>query len=108
MSRVKPQKHVIIQHTIYRQTDSRTTYLVGLSQRFTKFEYVRFPSLKIAQSVTGCHFLLEHPSCFVSKEIQRQVEELMEKDYTKKKKKKKKSLSPCSVPVLLVPTKDGT
>ena len=36
------------------------------------------------------------------KEIQRQVEELMEKRYVRK------SLSPCFVPVLLVPNKDET
>ena len=37
-----------------------------------------------------------------TKEIQRQVGELMEKGYIRV------SLSPCSVPVLLMPKKDGT
>ncbi|XP_022158198.1 uncharacterized protein LOC111024735 [Momordica charantia] len=37
-----------------------------------------------------------------TKEIQRQVEELMEKGYVRE------SLSPCSVPIILVPKKDGT
>ena len=46
--------------------DSKATYLVGLSQLFPKFEYVYFLSLKIAPSMIDCHFLLEHPSCFVS------------------------------------------
>lgn len=37
-----------------------------------------------------------------TKEIQRQVEELMDKGYVRE------SMSPCSVPVILVPKKDGT
>jgi hypothetical protein len=37
-----------------------------------------------------------------AKEIQRQVGELLEKGYVQK------SLSPCSIPTLLVPKKDGT
>ncbi|KAJ8763060.1 hypothetical protein K2173_023265 [Erythroxylum novogranatense] len=39
---------------------------------------------------------------FETKEIQRQVEELLAKGYVRE------SLSPCSVPVILVPKKDGT
>ena len=50
----------------YNQTDSKTTYLVGLSRRFHEFEYVRFPFLEHAPSIAGCHFLLECPSHFVS------------------------------------------
>ena len=37
-----------------------------------------------------------------TKEIQRQVEELLAKGYVRK------SLSPCDVPVILVPKKDGS
>ena len=37
-----------------------------------------------------------------TKEIQRQVDELMQKGFVRE------SLSPCSVPVILVPKKDGT
>jgi hypothetical protein len=37
-----------------------------------------------------------------TKEIQRQVQELLDKGYVRK------SLSPCAVPVILVPKKDGT
>ena len=37
-----------------------------------------------------------------TKEIQRQVQELLDRGYVRE------SLSPCSVPVLLVPKKDGT
>jgi hypothetical protein len=37
-----------------------------------------------------------------TKEIQRQVEELMKKGYVQE------SLSPCAIPVLLVPKKDGS
>ena len=46
--------------------DSKTTYLVGRSRLFSKFEYVYFSSLKIAPSMIDCRFLLEHPSCFIS------------------------------------------
>ncbi|RDY12242.1 hypothetical protein CR513_02987, partial [Mucuna pruriens] len=37
-----------------------------------------------------------------TKEIQKQVNELLQKDFVKE------SLSPCSVPIILVPKKDGT
>jgi hypothetical protein len=37
-----------------------------------------------------------------TKEIQRQVQELLDKDYVRE------SLSPCDVPIILVPKKDGT
>jgi hypothetical protein len=37
-----------------------------------------------------------------TKEIQRQVQELLDKGYVRE------SLSPCSIPILLVPKKDGS
>ena len=45
--------------------DCKTTYLVGRSRFFSKFEYVYFSSLKIAPGMIDCRSLLEHPSCFV-------------------------------------------
>ena len=66
MTRAKPWARVIIQqHTIITKLIIRP--LRWFSWRFPKFKYVCFPSLKITLSIAGCHFLLERPSCFVSK-----------------------------------------